>query len=54
MQLSELMAVLSTLAIRLQREQEDLLVQGDDEALDDGLWDSLVQHKARLLSLIHI
>ncbi|WP_207239003.1 non-ribosomal peptide synthetase [Pseudomonas sp. GW456-L15] len=52
MQFSELMAVLSTLAIRLQREQEDLLVQGDDEALDDGLWDSLVQHKARLLELL--
>ncbi|QIH08992.1 amino acid adenylation domain-containing protein [Pseudomonas sp. BIOMIG1BAC] len=52
MQLSELMAALSTLAIRLQREDQDLLVQGDDEALDDTLWDSLVEHKARILELL--
>ncbi|MCU7645700.1 non-ribosomal peptide synthetase [Pseudomonas piscis] len=52
MQFSELMAVLSTLAIRLQRDGQDLLVQGDDEALDDGLWDSLVEHKPRLLELL--
>ncbi|NBF11896.1 non-ribosomal peptide synthetase [Pseudomonas sp. Fl4BN1] len=52
MQFSELMAVLSTLAIRLQRDAEDLLVQGDDEALDDALWDSLVEHKAQLLELV--
>ncbi|MDP9511284.1 amino acid adenylation domain-containing protein [Pseudomonas protegens] len=52
MQFSELMAVLSTLAIRLQRDGEDLLVQGDDEALDDALWDSLIQHKAQLLQQV--
>ncbi|UCZ86315.1 amino acid adenylation domain-containing protein [Pseudomonas sp. L5B5] len=52
MQFSELMAVLSTLAIRLQRDGQDLVVQGDDEALDDGLWDSLVEHKPRLLELL--
>ncbi|WP_025130131.1 non-ribosomal peptide synthetase [Pseudomonas sp. PH1b] len=52
MQFSELMAVLSTLAIRLQREAQDLIVQGDDEALDDALWDRLIEHKAQLLALV--
>ncbi|MGC5700440.1 amino acid adenylation domain-containing protein [Pseudomonas sp. NFXW11] len=52
MQFSELMAVLSTLAIRLQQDDQDLLVQGDDQSLDDGLWDSLVLHKAQLLQLV--
>ncbi|MBK5540913.1 non-ribosomal peptide synthase/polyketide synthase [Pseudomonas sp. TH07] len=52
MHFSELMAVLSTLAIRLQMEDGDLVILGDDAALDDELWDSLVRHKAQLLELV--
>ncbi|WP_248750467.1 non-ribosomal peptide synthase/polyketide synthase [Pseudomonas sp. MWU15-20650] len=52
MHFSELMAVLSTHAIHLQREEDDLIILGDDEALDDGLIDNVRAHKAQLLELI--
>ncbi|UWF47459.1 amino acid adenylation domain-containing protein [Pseudomonas sp. N3-W] len=52
MQFSELMAVISTYAIRLQREDDDLVILGDDEALDDALWDNLLRHKGQLLDLV--
>jgi hypothetical protein len=52
MHFSELMAVLSTHAIRLQQEDEDLVILGSDDALDDALWDSLSEHKAQLLELV--
>ncbi|MDI2146116.1 amino acid adenylation domain-containing protein, partial [Pseudomonas sp. ITA] len=52
MQFRELMAVISTHAIRLQQDDEDLVILGDDEALDDALWDSLAKHKAQLLELV--
>ncbi|WP_031286052.1 non-ribosomal peptide synthetase, partial [Pseudomonas chlororaphis] len=52
MQFSELMAIISTQPIRLQQEEGDLVVLGDDEGLDDALWDSLVKHKSRLLELV--
>ncbi|MGY2685691.1 hypothetical protein ACVWVZ_005025 [Pseudomonas tolaasii] len=52
MHFSELMAVLSTHAIHLQREEDDLIILGDDEGLDDGVIDSLRSHKAQLLELI--
>ena len=52
MQFSELLAAISTHAIRLQREEGDLIILGDDEALDDVLWDQLIAHKSRLLDLV--
>ncbi|KPG85162.1 non-ribosomal peptide synthetase [Pseudomonas sp. RIT-PI-o] len=52
MHFSELMAVISTHAIRLQQEDEDLVILGSDDALDDALWDSLAAHKAQLLELV--
>ncbi|MFJ2709597.1 amino acid adenylation domain-containing protein [Pseudomonas sp. NPDC087346] len=52
MHFSELMAVISTHAIRLQQEDEDLVILGGDDALDDALWDSLAEHKAQLLELV--
>ncbi|MBK5511627.1 non-ribosomal peptide synthetase [Pseudomonas sp. TH15] len=52
MHFSELMAVISTHAIRLQQEDEDLVILGSDDALDDALWDSLSAHKAQLLELV--
>ncbi|SEI21614.1 amino acid adenylation domain-containing protein [Pseudomonas asplenii] len=52
MQFSELMAVISTHAIRLQREEDDLVILGDDDALDDALWDHLSHYKAQLLELV--
>ncbi|MBC3777115.1 non-ribosomal peptide synthetase [Pseudomonas sp. SWRI99] len=52
MHFSELMAVISTHAIRLQQEDEDLVILGSDDALDDALWDSLATHKAQLLELV--
>ncbi|WP_426201472.1 amino acid adenylation domain-containing protein [Pseudomonas sp. TWP3-1] len=52
MHFSELMAVISTHAIRLQQEDEDLVILGNDDALDDALWDSLAEHKAQLLELV--
>ena len=52
MQFSELLAAISTHAIRLQIEEGDLIVLGDDEALDDAVWDQLVAHKPRLLALV--
>ncbi|WP_017735411.1 non-ribosomal peptide synthetase [Pseudomonas sp. CBZ-4] len=52
MQFSELLAVISTHAIRLQREDDDLIVLGDDEALGEGVWDQLITHKPRLLALV--
>ncbi|WP_194788519.1 non-ribosomal peptide synthetase [Pseudomonas sp. UFMG81] len=52
MPLSELMAVLSTRAIRLQRDADDLVVLGADDALDDDLWQALADHKAALLALL--
>jgi len=52
MQFSELMAVISTHAIRLQREEGDLVVLGNDDALDEALWGHLSTHKAQLLELV--
>ncbi|MGE7815668.1 amino acid adenylation domain-containing protein [Pseudomonas sivasensis] len=52
MQFSELLAAISTHAIRLQLEEGDLIILGDDEALDDRLWDQLIAHKPRLLALV--
>ncbi|MBK5529110.1 amino acid adenylation domain-containing protein [Pseudomonas sp. TH06] len=52
MHFSELMAVISTHAIRLQQEDEDLVILGSDDALDDALWDSLAEHKSQLLELV--
>ncbi|RON69757.1 non-ribosomal peptide synthetase [Pseudomonas fluorescens] len=52
MHFSELMAVFSTHAIRLQQEDEDLVILGGDDALDDALWDSLAEHKSQLLELV--
>ncbi len=52
MHFSELMAVLSTHAIRLQQEEDDLVILGDDEGLDSAVLDSLGVHKAELLKLV--
>ncbi|MDR6710988.1 amino acid adenylation domain-containing protein [Pseudomonas hunanensis] len=52
MHFSELMAALSTRPIRLQREQQDLIVLGDDESLDDTLWEALSRHKPALLEML--
>ncbi len=52
MQFSELLAAISTHAIRLQLEEGDLVILGDDEALEDALWDQLIAHKPRLLELV--
>src|ERR1700739_4636780 len=52
MQFRELMAVISTHVIRLQQDDEDLVILGSDDALDDALWDSLAEHKAQLLELV--
>ncbi|ROM59198.1 non-ribosomal peptide synthetase [Pseudomonas poae] len=52
MQFSELLAAISTHAIRLQTEEGDLIILGDDEALSDALWDQLIAHKPRLLALV--
>ena len=52
MQFSDLLAAISTHAIRLQTEEGDLIVLGDDEALDDALWDQLIAHKPQLLALV--
>ncbi|RZI26252.1 non-ribosomal peptide synthetase [Pseudomonas orientalis] len=52
MQFSELLAAISTHAIRLQTEEGDLIVLGDDDALDDALWDQLIAHKPQLLELV--
>jgi len=52
MQFSELMAALSTYAIRLQLEDDDLIILGDDDELDDALWDNLIKHKPALLDLV--
>ncbi|WLH82064.1 hypothetical protein PSH81_10840 [Pseudomonas sp. FP2335] len=52
MQFSELLAAISTHAIRLQLEEGDLIILGDDEALDDVLWDQLIAHEPRSLALL--
>ncbi|WP_050491844.1 non-ribosomal peptide synthetase [Pseudomonas putida] len=52
MHFSELMAALSTRAIRLQREDQDLIVLGDDDTLDDHLWEALSRHKPALLEML--
>ncbi|NWC47356.1 amino acid adenylation domain-containing protein [Pseudomonas sp. IPO3747] len=52
MQFSELLAAISTHAIRLQLEEGDLIILGDDEALDDDLWDQLIAHKPQLLAFV--
>ncbi|WP_239687916.1 non-ribosomal peptide synthetase, partial [Pseudomonas asplenii] len=52
MHFSELMAVLSTHAIGLQLEEDNLVILGDDEGLDSAVFDSLVVHKAELLRLV--
>ncbi|PBP85245.1 non-ribosomal peptide synthetase, partial [Pseudomonas syringae] len=52
MHFSELMAVLSTHPIRLQQEEDDLVILGDDEGLDSATLESLSVHKAELLTLV--
>ncbi|WP_421556644.1 amino acid adenylation domain-containing protein [Pseudomonas kitaguniensis] len=52
MQFSELLAAISTHAIRLQLEEGDLIILGDDDALGDALWDQLIAHKPRLLQFV--
>ncbi|WP_187626250.1 amino acid adenylation domain-containing protein, partial [Pseudomonas congelans] len=52
MHFSELMAVLSTHPIRLQQEEDDLVILGDDEGLDSATLASLSVHKAELLTLV--
>jgi arthrofactin-type cyclic lipopeptide synthetase B len=52
MQFSELLAAISTHAIRLQLEEGDLIILGDDQALDDALWDQLIAHKPQLLAFV--
>ncbi|KAF1029537.1 MAG: Gramicidin S synthase 2 [Pseudomonas sp.] len=52
MQFSTLLAALSTYPIRLQMDEGDLIILGDDEALDDALWDQLIAHKPQLLELV--
>ncbi|SFW91285.1 AMP-binding enzyme, partial [Pseudomonas sp. NFACC09-4] len=52
MQFSELMAALSKHPIRLQQDDDNLVIQGDDEGLDDALWESLALHKRELLELV--
>ncbi|MCE0464984.1 condensation domain-containing protein, partial [Pseudomonas uvaldensis] len=52
MQFSELMAALSKHPIRLQQDDDNLVVQGDDEGLDDALWESLALYKRELLELV--
>ncbi|MBK5438559.1 amino acid adenylation domain-containing protein [Pseudomonas sp. TH32] len=52
MQFSKLLAALSTHPIRLQMEDGDLIILGDDDALDDALWDQLIAHKPQLLDLV--
>ncbi|CAM3876812.1 Linear gramicidin synthase subunit C [Pseudomonas reidholzensis] len=52
MHFSELMAALSTRPIRLQREHQDLIVLGDEETLDDTLWEALSRHKPALLEML--
>ncbi|MGF6097401.1 amino acid adenylation domain-containing protein [Pseudomonas sp. 18175] len=52
MQFSELLAAISTHAIRLQLEDGDLIILGDDEALDERVWDQLIAHKPQLLKWV--
>lgn len=52
MQFSDLMAVLSKHPIRLQLDDDNLVILGDDEGLDSALWDSLAVHKNELLDLV--
>ncbi|NWC96712.1 MULTISPECIES: non-ribosomal peptide synthetase [unclassified Pseudomonas] len=52
MQFSKLLAALSTHPIRLQMDEGDLIILGDDDALDDALWDQLIAHKPQLLDLV--
>ncbi|MCE6981585.1 hypothetical protein EI534_30375, partial [Pseudomonas frederiksbergensis] len=52
MQFSDLMAALSKHPIRLQQDDDNLVILGDDEGLDSALLDSLVVHKNELLDLV--
>ncbi|MDR8368276.1 condensation domain-containing protein, partial [Pseudomonas sp. JL3] len=52
MQFSDLMAALSKHPIRLQQDDDNLVILGDDEGLDSALLDSLVVHKSELLDLV--
>ncbi len=52
MQFSELMTALSQHPIRLQQDDDNLVILGDDEGLDNALWDSLIAHKRELLELV--
>ncbi|GAB7531351.1 hypothetical protein PS3A_37630 [Pseudomonas sp. 3A(2025)] len=54
MHLRDLMAVLSTHAIGLQREGDDLVILGNDDSLDDAVWDHLIAQKANLLDMLAI
>ncbi|RMT82600.1 Amino acid adenylation, partial [Pseudomonas viridiflava] len=49
---NELMAIISDHPIRLQHDEGDLVILGDDEGLDDALMDSMRVHKDALLALV--
>ncbi|MCV4265804.1 non-ribosomal peptide synthetase, partial [Pseudomonas capsici] len=49
---NELMAIISGHPIRLQHEEGDLVILGDDEGFDDALMDSMRQHKHALIDLV--
>ncbi|WP_419555171.1 non-ribosomal peptide synthetase, partial [Pseudomonas fluorescens] len=38
--------------MRLQQDDDNLVILGDDEGLDNALWDSLIAHKRELLELV--
>ncbi|OUM04605.1 non-ribosomal peptide synthetase, partial [Pseudomonas syringae] len=49
---NELMAIISGHPIRLQHDNGDLVILGDDDSLDDALMDGLRQHKRELIDLV--
>ncbi|MDO7929874.1 amino acid adenylation domain-containing protein, partial [Pseudomonas sp. KFB-139] len=49
---NELMAIISGHPIRLQHEEGDLVILGDDEGFDDALMDSMRLHKHALIDLV--
>src|SRR5688572_28478260 len=52
MTLSELMAILTGRAVRLQRDGSDLVVLGEEETLSPSLLNGLSAYKDELLSLV--
>ncbi|WP_259645051.1 non-ribosomal peptide synthetase, partial [Pseudomonas cichorii] len=49
---NELMAIISGHPIRLQHDEGDLVILGDDEGFDDALMDSMRLHKHALIDLV--